>query len=387
MKGLFCYDGPISKDKNNNYYGTVLNNKVFRRYFTIVDSLKVAIRVEEMENLNFKSSKITLDNIAFTDLPNLAQIKSVFIKKKVAKKLKKEIQNTDILFIRLPSFIGNLAVEIAKEMNKPYIIEMVGCPWDSLWNHSFKGKIIAPWMTLKTKYHLKNATDVVYVTNSFLQKRYPTKGNNVSCSNVELPITENIVLENRLEKINKSNNNLIIGTAAAVNVRYKGQQFIIEAISRLKELGIYIEYQLVGWGDNTYLKKKAKEFGIEDQVTFLGALNHDDIFVWLDSIDIYAQPSQQEGLPRALIEAMSRGCPSIGAATGGIPELIENEFIFSNTNDRITEICNILKDFNQQKMLEQAIRNFEESKFYEKKSIQKRRSTFFENFVNNNILK
>jgi glycosyltransferase involved in cell wall biosynthesis len=43
---------------------------------------------------------------------------------------------------------------------------------------------------------------------------------------------------------------------------------------------------------------------------------------WLDRIDIYLQPSRQEGLPRALIEAMARACPALGSTAGGIPELL-----------------------------------------------------------------
>lgn len=49
----------------------------------------------------------------------------------------------------------------------------------------------------------------------------------------------------------------------------------------------------------------------------------------LDTCDIYVQPSLQEGLPRALIEAMSRGCPCIGARTAGIPELLPEECLTS----------------------------------------------------------
>jgi len=45
----------------------------------------------------------------------------------------------------------------------------------------------------------------------------------------------------------------------------------------------------------------------------------------LDDVDIYIQPSRQEGLPRALIEAMSRGCPAVGSTAGGIPELLSPE--------------------------------------------------------------
>jgi glycosyltransferase involved in cell wall biosynthesis len=117
-------------------------------------------------------------------------------------------------------------------------------------------------------------------------------------------------------------------------------------------------------------------------VEFLGTMKHDDVFEWLDTIDIYAQPSRQEGLPRALIEAMSRGVPTFGTQTGGIPELLEPKFIFSNTRRNIREICNILQSLDQDTMKVQAQRNFEESKKYETDAIEDRRNRFFLEFLN-----
>ncbi|KWW14058.1 glycosyl transferase [Peribacillus simplex] len=383
MKGLFCYDGPISCDEHGNYFGTVLNNQVFRRYFAIVDSLDIAIRVENGTPQNNKTSQITLENINIINVPNIASIKGLINRKEANQILESSMKNADIIFIRLPSFIGNVAVKLAEKLNKPYLIEMVGCPWDSLWNHSIKGKIIAPYMWSATKSNIKKAKYVVYVTNSFLQNRYPTKGKSVNCSNVELPQTDNAILEKRLNKIHKPKEKIVIGTAAALNVRYKGQQYIIEAISKLKNEGIHCEYQLVGWGDSSYLREKAEEFGVVDQVKFIGTLPHEQVFSWIDKIDIYAQPSKQEGLPRALIEAMNRGCPAIGASSGGIPELLEEEYVFSKGRKNIDEICKILKNYSTEKMKEQAKRNFSESKQYNKELIQKRRESLFFELMKN----
>jgi glycosyltransferase involved in cell wall biosynthesis len=98
------------------------------------------------------------------------------------------------------------------------------------------------------------------------------------------------------------------------------------------------------------------------------------VFDWLDAIDIYVQPSRQEGLPRALIEAMSRGLPAFGARTGGIPELIDEKFLFSNTRTNIDEICSILRCFLNPKIRkEQALRNFEASTEYDGRFIEERR--------------
>ncbi|MEH7019911.1 glycosyltransferase [Priestia megaterium] len=381
MKGLFCYDGPINCDEQGNYFGTVLNNNVFKRYFSIVDSLDIAIRVEKQEQ-NSKASQITLDNINIIPMPNVASATGIFNTREATHALKQNIKKADILFIRLPSFIGNIAIKLAKQLSKPYIVEMVGCPWDSLWNHSIKGKIIAPYMWHTTRQNLKNAKYAVYVTNEFLQNRYPTNGEFVNCSNVELPEIEESILDSRIEKIQTLEDKIIIGTAAALNVRYKGQQYIIEAISKLKREGIKCEYQLVGWGDSSYLKEKAKQFEVEDCIKFVGTLPHKEVFSWIDNIDIYAQPSRQEGLPRALIEAMSRGCPAIGAKSGGIPELLDKEYVFSNKKTNIDEICNIIRNYNKEKMIKQSKRNFMEAKQYNKELIQKRRKSLFKTAIN-----
>jgi len=50
-----------------------------------------------------------------------------------------------------------------------------------------------------------------------------------------------------------------------------------------------------------------------------------EVAKWLDQLDVYLQPSYQEGLPRATIEALNRGLLVIGSTAGGIPELLPAE--------------------------------------------------------------
>ncbi len=390
MKILFCHDGPLKKDELNNYYGIAHNNEMFSRYYNIADELTVLIRIKETSKFEGeqKLSKITISPFEVIECPNIASLKGMLLYKQNSKNIiYNEVKKADYIVARLPSFIGNLAINAAIKMKKPYLIEVVGCPWDSLWNHSLKGKIIAPYMYFKTKKLVKDAKYVVYVTNEFLQKRYPTKGKYVNCSNVALKEFDDNVLVNRLNKIKnmQKNSKIVLGTAAAVDVRYKGQQYVIKALGKLKKQGITnYEYQLVGGGDQTYLKSIAEKYNITEQVKFLGVMPHDKVFEWLDTIDIYVQPSRQEGLPRSLIEAMSRALPAFGANTGGIPELLEQDYIFSNTRKNIDEICNILQSFNKDTMREQALRNFEEAKKYDKRIIEERRKKFFENFRKEN---
>ena len=141
-------------------------------------------------------------------------------------------------------------------------------------------------------------------------------------------------------------------------------------------------YQMVGDGNRERLEKIISDLGVEDQVEFMGVMTHERVFEWLDSIDIYIQPSRQEGLPRALIEAMSRGLPCIGARTGGIPELLPENKIFSNTSNNIREICDLLKSMNKDEMRSDAVRNYHESENYEIDKIRLRRNMLLNSVIN-----
>lgn len=387
MRVLFCHDGPLHVDDNNNYYGIAHNDEMFKRYFHIANKISVAIRVKKISQEDAKKlSKITIKPFEVYEVPNILSVENMFKIHKAKEIIKNAVLKSDYIVVRLPSITGFIAIDFAKKYNKPYLTEVVACPWDAYWNHSIKGKLVAPLMYYKTKKRVWNSEYVIYVTNNFLQKRYPSKGNSISCSNVSLKEFDNKVLDRRMEKINnlKPGSKIIIGTTAAVNVRYKGQQYVIQALGKLKKKGITnYEYQLVGAGDQSYLKSIAQKYDVVDQVKFLGPKRHDEVFKWLDTIDIYVQPSKQEGLPRALIEALSRGVPSIGAKTAGIPELLSSDCIFSNSKNNINEICDLLTNFTQEKMRYQAKRNFVKAKKYEFTLLENKRRKFFEKFKTN----
>lgn len=385
MQVLFCHDGPLKIDNSRNYYGIAHNDEMFKRYYAIADKIAVAIRVSEIQNIEItkRLSRISIEPFKVIEIPNLSSAKGIFNRTEAKKIIRKAVLESDYIVARLPSMIGNIAIDYARKYNKPYLTEVVACPWDAYWNHSIKGKIIAPLMYWATKRRIWNSTYVIYVTNSFLQNRYPTKGKSVSCSNVVLTEFNNSILKKRIKKIGNLNCNskIIIGTTAAVNVRYKGQQYVIQALGRLKKEGFdNYEYHLVGDGNQSYLRAIAEKYNVTNQVKFLGPLPHKEVFAWLDTIDIYVQPSRQEGLPRALIEAMSRAVPAFGAKTAGIPELIEDKFLFSNTKKNIDEICSILINYSIEKMIGQAKRNYLKSRQYHWNIIESRRQNFFKEF-------
>ncbi len=382
MKVLFCHDGPIEKDELGNYYGIGFNDELFEKYEVLGNDISIAIRVHNTINEKLEKNYLPLNKNKYkiVECPNLASVNGImFNKKKCTQILKNEIDKADIIIIRLPSNIGNLAASIVEKKQKNHIIELVGCPWDSLRHHSFAGKIVAPIMYLKTKKHVRRATNVIYVTQKFLQGRYPNSNNNIGCSDV---IIDNLNIDNlskRIEKIKSMKDKIIIGTIGIVSVKYKGQEYVIKAISELMNKGINnIEYQLVGPGDTERLVKIAKKYNVLDRINFIGPLNHNEIFNWLDEIDIYAQPSNTEGLPRSVVEAMSRGCPCIGSKVGGIPELINNEYLFAKKNKK--EIAKVLIKLisNEENLIKEANRNYNNCISYCNGALEEKKRIFYE---------
>src|SRR5699024_5389472 len=139
-------------------------------------------------------------------------------------------------------------------------------------------------ITYLTKLIVKKANYVIYVTEEFLERRYPTKGNYIACSNVTLNSVNDADINNRLEMIDKIdlNNKLIFGTCATIDVVYKGQEDVMKVIHKLVKEGYNIEYQLVGGGNKKYLESVARKLGISNRVKFIGTLEHKDVFRWLE---------------------------------------------------------------------------------------------------------
>jgi glycosyltransferase involved in cell wall biosynthesis len=380
MKVLFCHDGPLRKDGLDNYYGTAHNDESFRRYYTIADELTVAIRVSDIkkDEAENKLSKITVSPFEVKTIPNLGKLSGiVFDKNKAEKIIKEEVIKADYIIARLPSKVGVIALKYANELKKPSLIELVACQWDSFWYHSLKGKAVAPLSYRKIKKTVNNANAVVYITEQFLQSRYPTTGESYICPNVALKPLDPSILENRFKLIDsmKENNRISIASVGATNMRYKGHEYMIKAIKILFDRGYDLEYHIIGGGDNSRLKKVASNYKVADRILFHGSVPHDDIFAFLDNVHLYVQPSLAEAQGRSLIEAMSRGCPCICTNVGGMPELIQNELIAKKKDPRsLADKLMLILDSDLKTI---ASRNFNFAKKFDKEIINKRRIEIF----------
>lgn len=383
-KVLFVHNGPLYRADDGGIFGTHYSDAIKQRYLQLGDHVTFMMREASLKGDSSRYSRISESQFSFVPVPDLLSPSGRILNHHAAMRIiDREVRAADVVVARIPSLTARLAVKRAWALKKPIITECVACNWDALWNHHWKGKLSAPWYFLAQKAVMRNSTHSIYVTEEFLQRRYPTKGASTAISDVNIAPPDPAVLERRLGHIAdfpKQSRALRLVTVADVAVPYKGQGDVISVLADLSRNGIEAEYHLIGAGDQTRLQSLSRRLGVEDRVFFNGPLEHSRVFDLLDEMDIYIQPSRQEGLPRAMVEAMSRGLPCVGARTGGIPELIPEGRMFPPGNlADITRIVSALIEQGEQ--IKDAQVNFARAKDYDRESLNARRKAFYDRFL------
>ena len=387
MKILFAHDHKFYRGTDGLYYSSgQFPYRIWQRYLDVFDEIVVVGRVNtelpgETEGKRDLSSG---PRVSFVEIPNLNEPIAMIVKRREAeRRIREVLMDCDALVAR-GSTIGEVAIGVAKQMGKPWALEVVSCPFDALWNYgTWQGKVYAPYAAYKTRQLTKEAPYVVYVTEKFLQGRYPCRGRSIGCSNVQLSKSDKSVLEQRLARINKGGLPFSIGLIGSLSNSYKGIDVALEALSQVKAQLPPFEFRILGAGDPEKWKRIADQKGLAGQTVFCGTLaNGTAVNLWLDEIDLYIQPSFQEGLPRALVEAMNRGCPALGSSAGGIPELLDDSCIHKAGDSKKLAVMLKHASVNKQWQARQAMRNFSEAARYDKSVLDPRRRQFWTEFAN-----
>jgi glycosyltransferase involved in cell wall biosynthesis len=108
----------------------------------------------------------------------------------------------------------------------------------------------------------------------------------------------------------------------------KGYDILLKALARLPgELNWHFEH--IGDGDVIKdLKAEAKALGIEERLTWRGAMNQTDVLATYRDADIFAlacritPDGDRDGLPNVIVEACSQGLVCVSTTISGVPELL-----------------------------------------------------------------
>jgi glycosyltransferase involved in cell wall biosynthesis len=159
---------------------------------------------------------------------------------------------------------------------------------------------------------------------------------------------------------------------------YKGPDLLIKAVKHLLPA---INPTVIMIGDGKHrpeLEELVRELGVSDYVQFLGELpSGKPIRDQLDEATVFVMPSRTEGLPRAMIEALTRALPCIGTRVGGIPELLAEEDLVEPED--VQGLANKIKEVvaNPTRLSEMSNRNLKRAQDYRPEILDNRRTEFY----------
>ncbi len=379
MSIVFINDHPFYVDHRGKVFTSgTLSSDVWSRFTDNYGDLTVIGRGIDLNGKSHKNKSADAEKVTFDLFHEVRGGLDYFrYRNKIEKKLIPYIQNSEYIVLRLPSNIGIIAAELCRKLNKKYFVEVVGCAYDSMWYFgTLQSKLLAPYLAAKNKSAIQKANAAVYVTQEYLQKRYPNANQQTNASNVVIEDSAGEVLVQHLKHLNTEKSFFKLGMIGNVALPYKGYKVLFKALTNVSaEFQLYI----VGGGDSKWIKKLISQFHLEDKVILKGRINERaEIYNFLDQLDLYIQPSLTEGLPRSVIEAMSRACPVIASNAGGIPELISAEYVYNvRDSKRLSGLINdVLKDQNILGKMSKS--NFIRSKEYTFGTINKKRYQFLQ---------
>lgn len=388
MKAAFVHDHNfVFNPKNGLYYdgsGGAFDKNLWLRYLQIFEELIVVGRkIEKLPNRLIPSST---NGVSFTLIEGASGVKNVLRNKaKIVDELEAVIKQVDFVIIRLPSTLGRWAFSLCKKLKKKCVLEIVGDPFEAYWYHgSWLGKVIAPLEMIKLKRIVRNCENVIYVTRDVLQRRYPCPNRTQAISNVRL---EEVVNKAAVTEFYCSmRKGFKIGLIGSFHVRYKGHIEALKALRYLKEQGYtYMELNLVGTGDGSWVQELARQYQVEDQVKIVGALSagKKGVMPFLDEMDLYIHPSKTEGLPRVILEAMSRGRICLGSDVGGTRELLSEEYIHKPGAWRVlAKHIEAIVQSDQESKLRIAHDNLRVAECYTEPVLQRKRVDFIKEIIN-----
>lgn len=287
----------------------------------------------EIENLGIKV--FTLNKLSHT------------FNKSVIKDICKIIEDNEIKIVRTHQYHANLYGRIAAKICK------VPCVVASVHNIYTRDKKIHRRIINSV---LAKFTDKIVAVSEEVKKdilkydRIPEDKIEVIYNGIDPDIFSNeFDKENIKKSLGIDLKAPVIGTVGRLTMQ-KGQIYLLEAISKIKDKFPHIKVLIVGDGPlMENLKNYTKSSGISENVIFTGSRR--DVTALLSIMDIFVFPSLWEGLPNALIEAMAAGKAIIASDLKPIREVLDSKktgiLIPPTNSDAIAESIELLlKDRN-----------------------------------------
>lgn len=285
-----------------------------------------------VEIYRIKSKRAGKEHCSFTEMFDYIR-KACPLADRMAKKRSYDVCQ---IFFGIPS--GPIGYWLKKRYGLPYIIRFGGGDIPGFQERfQWLYKILGPFVKL-----LWNHADAL-VANSeglktFAEKFYDKKPIAVICNGVDTAVFYPREQQTKSGKIHL----LFVSRL----IERKGLQFVIPKLMRIQAAaGRSIHLTVVGDGPyRMTLERLAKQYGVNEMITFAGQKGKDELLPYYQSGDIFLFPSKREGMPNAVLEAMACGVPVLMAPCEGSKELIDGNGLIVEAEKMGDVLCDVVKD-------------------------------------------
>jgi glycosyltransferase involved in cell wall biosynthesis len=350
-------------------------------YLEVFRTVRVAARVKLVENTSPGWLRADGKRVTFAPVPYyLGPWQYLLRRQQVIRAARAAVSPDDAIILRVPGQIAYCIEPLLRATGHPYAIEVVADPYDVFAPGSVKhvlSPLLRRWSPRKLRRVCHNAFAASYVTREALQRRYPCPNESIGCSDVEIS-DASLVATPRPERREARRIRLItVGTLAQL---YKAPHHLIDATAACLRQKLDLELVLIGDGKHrAELEAQAVRLGASDRVQFRGQLTAGEaVRAELDQADVFVLPSYQEGLPRAMVEAMARALPCIGSTVGGIPELLSADALVppGDTAALAAKIREVVT--NPQRLSRMSRENLQTARQYRAEILREKRVAFYQ---------
>ncbi|MBS3027174.1 MAG: glycosyltransferase family 4 protein [Dolichospermum sp. DET50] len=351
----------------------------WQRYLEVFDHVQVVARVRDLPTVPSDWKEANGDHVSFAAIPYyIGPVQYLQQSLQVKRAAQQAVRTEDAVILRVSSTIASCIEPKLRAAHHPYAVEVVADPYDVFAPGSIRHPLrpfFRWWYPQTLRRQCARACAAAYVTKQALQTRYPCPNYSVGISDVDISEKFLVLTPRQFHKMSPLNL-IFVGTLAQL---YKAPNILLSAMAICVQEGINLKLTIIGDGKHrTELETQAAVLGLKERVCFRGQLGAGKaVITELDQADLFILPSYQEGLPRAMVEAMARALPCIGSTVGGIPELIPPEDMVPPGDvaalaAKIREVVT-----NPERMAQMSARNLEKAKEYKDEMLRDQRIAFY----------
>ncbi len=354
----------------------------WQRYLAAFDAVRVVARVRDVSKAPSHFSRADGDRVSFAGVGHyIGPWQYAVRSRQVRSAARRAIGPSDAVILRVDSQIAACVYPLLRSTGRPYGVEVVVDPYDVFAPGSFKHPL-RPFFRWKFTRQLRQqcaaSSAAAYVTTQMLQRRYPPPPSAfaTSYSSIELPAH---AFANKPRTIVEKAGPFTLVIVGALEDMRKGHDILFKAMQACLRDGLDLQLEVIGDGrSRLLLEVLATKLGIRPRVTFVGQLNAQEVRTHLDGADLFVLPSRGEGLPRAAIEAMARGLPTLGTTVGGFPELLPTEDLV--LPGEVDSLANKIRDVlgSPERMTTMSARNLERAREYREENLRGRQTAFYQ---------